>query len=52
MPIVLVTFDYGRKVVRLGPAFEASEDYEGDVAKIQSHITAAMAKHPERYGQG
>ena len=51
VPIVLVTFDYGRKVVRLGPAFEASENYEGDVAKIQSHITAAMAKHPERYGQ-
>jgi 1-acyl-sn-glycerol-3-phosphate acyltransferase len=52
VPIVLVTFDYKRKLVRLGPAFPATSDYEGDLAAIQSQITAAMAKHPERYGQG
>lgn len=52
VPVVLVVFDYGRKVVRLGPAFDTTEDYDGDLAKMQSHITAAMAKHPARYGQG
>ena len=52
VPVVLVVFDYNRKVVQLGPAFAATEDYERDLAKIQSHINAAMAKHPERYGQG
>ena len=52
VPVVLVVFDYGRKVVQLGPAFAATEDYARDLAAIQSHITAAMAKHPERYGQG
>jgi 1-acyl-sn-glycerol-3-phosphate acyltransferase len=52
VPIVLVTFDYSRRLVRLGPAFPATADYENDLAAIQSHITAAMAKHPERYGQG
>ena len=52
VPVVLVDFDYSRKVVRLGPAFPANADYDGDVAAIQSHITAAMAKHPHRYGQG
>lgn len=52
VPIVLALFDYGRKVVRIGPAFPATEDYEGDLARIQSHITADMAKHPGRYGQG
>jgi 1-acyl-sn-glycerol-3-phosphate acyltransferase len=52
VPVVLVVFDYSRKVVRLGPAFPATGDYDGDVAKIQSHITAQMAKHPARYGQG
>jgi len=51
IPIVLVTFDYGRKVVRLGPAFPATADYDSDLAAIQSHITAAMARHPKRYGQ-
>lgn len=52
VPVVLAVFDYDRKVVRLGPAFPATEDYEGDLAKIQSHITAKMARHPQRYGQG
>jgi 1-acyl-sn-glycerol-3-phosphate acyltransferase len=51
VPIVLVTFDYGCKLVRLGPAFAATDDYERDAAAIQSHISASMAKHPERYGQ-
>jgi 1-acyl-sn-glycerol-3-phosphate acyltransferase len=49
VPVVLVSFDYSRKVVRLGPSFTATEDYEGDLARIQSHITASMARHPERY---
>ena len=51
VPIVLAVFDYGTKVVRLGPAYPATGSYDDDLAKIQSHITAAMAKHPERYGQ-
>lgn len=49
VPIVLVTFDYGRRIVRLGPAFAATADYESDLAAIRSHITPAMARHPERY---
>lgn len=52
VPVVLVVFDYAARVVRLGPAFPATADYQGDLAKIQSFITASMAKHPERYGQG
>jgi 1-acyl-sn-glycerol-3-phosphate acyltransferase len=51
VPVVLVVFDYAARVVRLGPALPATADYDGDLAKIQSHISAAMAKHPERYGQ-
>ena len=49
--VVLVVFDYSRKVVRLGPGFTATEDYASNLAAIQTHITAAMAKHPARYGQ-
>ena len=51
VPIVLAVFDYSRKVVRLGPSFPATEDYDGDLARMQSLITAPMARHPERYGQ-
>ncbi len=49
VPIVLVTFDYRRRVVRLGPSFPATADYDADLAEIQSHISASMARHPERY---
>lgn len=49
VPVVLVSFDYSRKVVRLGPTFTASEDYERDLAAIQARITPEMARHPERY---
>lgn len=49
VPIVLVSFDYSRKVVRLGPAFAASEDYERDLAAIQARIAPEMARHPARY---
>ena len=49
IPIVLVVFDYSRKVIQLGPTFPATADYERDLAAIQSHITPQMAKHPGNY---
>ena len=47
----MAVFDYRAKVVRLGPSFPATGDYDADLAKMQAHVTAPMAKHPERYGQ-
>jgi 1-acyl-sn-glycerol-3-phosphate acyltransferase len=52
VPIVLISFDYSRKVVRLGPTFEPTDDYDRDLAAIQSHITASMACVPENYSGG
>lgn len=49
VPIVLVSFDYSRKVIRLGPSFAATGDYERDLAAIQARITPEMARHPGRY---
>lgn len=49
VPIVLVTFDYSRRVIRLGPAFQPSADYDADLAAIQSHITPEMACVPANY---
>lgn len=51
VPIALAVFDYRAKVVRLGPDFSATDDYERDVKKMQAHIAASMARHPQRYGQ-
>jgi 1-acyl-sn-glycerol-3-phosphate acyltransferase len=49
VPIVLISFDYSRKVVRLGPTFLPTDDYQRDLAEIQSHIRPSMARRPENY---
>jgi 1-acyl-sn-glycerol-3-phosphate acyltransferase len=46
--IVLVIFDYGRKTMRLGPAFRPRGDYETDLADIQSHFAGVRGKHPRK----
>ena len=51
VPVVLVVFDYPARVIRLGPTFWATGNYEADLAAMQSHVKASMARHPERYGQ-
>lgn len=45
VPIVLVIFDYGRKIMRLGPTFWPSGDYEADLAEIQSNFAGVQGKH-------
>jgi 1-acyl-sn-glycerol-3-phosphate acyltransferase len=45
VPIVLVIFDYGRKIMHLGPTFWPSGDYEADLAEIQSYFAGVQGKH-------
>jgi 1-acyl-sn-glycerol-3-phosphate acyltransferase len=49
VPILLIAFDYPRKVIRLGPLFRPTGDYEKDLPEIQSHYDAGMALRPENY---
>jgi 1-acyl-sn-glycerol-3-phosphate acyltransferase len=49
VPILLIAFDYSRKVIRLGPLFRPTGDYERDLPRIQSHFHAGMALRPENY---
>jgi len=49
VPILLIPFDYSRKVVRLGPLFRPTGDYEKDLPEIQSHFDRHMALRPENY---
>jgi len=46
---VLVSFEYSRKVVRLGPTLPATEDDERDLAAIQARIRPEMARRPTHY---
>ena len=46
VPIVLVRFDYGRKVMGIGPTIEPSGDIAADMAQIQSVFTSVKGKNP------
>ncbi len=48
VPIVAVRFDYGRKVMGIGPTVEPSDDMEADMDQIKSIFTGIQGKHPER----
>ncbi len=48
VPIVLVIFDYGNKVMRLGPCIELTGDYEADLAYIQSFYEGVQGKNMSR----
>lgn len=45
VPIVLVTFDYGNKILRVGPTIELTGDYEADLARIQSYYEGVQGRH-------
>lgn len=46
VPIVPVRFDYGRKVMGIGPAIEPSGDLTADLAHIQSIFAGIQGKNP------
>ena len=48
VPIVAVRFDYGRKVMGIGPTVEPSDDMEADMHAIKSIFTGIQGKHPDR----
>jgi 1-acyl-sn-glycerol-3-phosphate acyltransferase len=49
VPILLVAFDWPKKVVRMGPMFTPTGDYERDLPLIQAHFDASMAFYPRNY---
>ncbi len=46
VPIVLVRFDYGRKVMGIGPTIEPSGDIAADMAHIQSIFATIEGRNP------
>lgn len=48
VPLVMVRFDYGRKVMGLGPTIEPSGDVTADMAHIQSFFSGIKGKHPTK----
>ena len=50
VPIVLVRFDYGRKLMGIGPTIEPSGDVAADMAQIQSIFAQIRGKNPRHGG--
>ena len=46
VPIVLIRFDYGRKVMGIGPTIEPTGDVDADIAEIRSHYSGVKGKNP------
>ena len=49
VPILPVTFDYGRREFRFGTPLMASEDMEGDIKTLQEFFDAGQARKPDNY---
>lgn len=48
VPVVLAALDYGARTVRIGPLVRASEDLEGDLARIEAHFAGVRGKRARR----
>lgn len=46
VPLVMVIFDYGNKLMHLGPTFWPTGDYEADLVKIQAFFEGVRGKNP------
>jgi 1-acyl-sn-glycerol-3-phosphate acyltransferase len=49
VPILLLRFDYPRRLILIGPLFRATGDYESDLAAMRALVEPRMARRPENY---
>ena len=49
VPVLLASFDYGRKVVGFGPTLYPTNDIEAELRKIQSLYKSVQAKKPSKF---
>ncbi|HXV97904.1 MAG TPA: lysophospholipid acyltransferase family protein [Anaerolineae bacterium] len=48
VPILLAAFDYGNKMVALGPMIEPTGNYEVDLTRIKAHYAVVRPRHPQQ----
>ena len=49
MPILLVGFDYPRRVIFFAPLFHPTGDYETDLKQLRANYRPEMGRHPGNY---
>jgi len=47
LPIMPIAFDYGRKVLKIGPAYPATGNVEADLDLLRAFFAGVRGKHPE-----
>ena len=47
IPVVMVTFDFGNKIVSFSQPIEMTEDKEADIKKVWEHYKGVQGKVPE-----
>ena len=49
IPYQLVTLDYRKRMMILGPVLETSGDVDAELAAVRSHFRGATGKHPNQF---
>lgn len=49
VPITLVSFDFGKKIVGFGPTIYPTGDIDAEIAHIQELYSTVQARHPDKY---
>ncbi|MEP7347922.1 MAG: 1-acyl-sn-glycerol-3-phosphate acyltransferase [Gemmatimonadaceae bacterium] len=49
VPIILVSLDYGRRVVTLGPTITPTNDLESDLRMLKAHFAKVTPRHPHLF---
>lgn len=49
VPIVPVAFDYGRKVINIGPPFHPAGDRDADIEALKDFYRGVVARRPENF---
>lgn len=52
IPVVLAVFDYGNRVVRMGPTLWMTDDPRADMARVQERFRGVRGARPELFSTG
>ncbi|WP_088328949.1 lysophospholipid acyltransferase family protein [Lacimicrobium sp. SS2-24] len=50
VPVLLIYFDYKRKVIGFGPLYKIGDDIDAEMAKIRAFYAGVHGRHPEKAG--
>ena len=49
VPVVLISLDYSKRILGIGPSLNPSGDLEKDLQNVRAYYSAVQGKHPELF---